>query len=742
MTTTTTTTNPLLGGGGFDEEDPDGEVGGLIQDDDETCGFSDVDSDAGRADPSYPAADVGDLEEDTFDEPLVPGNAEASALSGRDGIGDDPPSKKTAPASLTYTETVEFLKLVWPVAITCVVEFVPCLASIVIVGRYCDRNALDGAALATMYFNVAALSIGVGLTTALDTLAPQAVGAGEDKLLGVYVQRGGAILAVVLVPIVLVACFSDSVLKGLGQPDPIATRAGAYVRWMLPSLPSYWAFELLRKVFHAYGVVEPLVAIGAVATAIHCVLAYCFVRGIWKLPWVPAEFDGSGFVGAALARSISGAAALMCLGLYSKWSGLSSRFWGGWAPVRSVVLAKTEVATFLKLGGAGCAAICFEWWAFELLALLAGLLPRRSDVFIGAHAVLFNLAAFLYMGLSGCASAASVRTGLALGAGRPDRAIVATRVARAAGLVVGVANAIILYVGRDALPELFDRNDRAVRRAATVAMPALAAYQIFDAHNAVVGGIMRGAGRQTAPAVISFVAFYVAGNPAAAVFAFVLGWNLVGLWLGLTGGLCVASFMYAACLWRFDYAALADEAVRLSLESAERSLGGLASAGLDTAAAEATAYRPLADGPPDGSLGGLVVFDAVGADGPPPSNTTPASGRFDGGLGGLRPGLLREGRPEDADDVESLYSCRSSGLSLKPVTKVVNQTTPGGGPARDSRDDDDDDDDDDDCASQHTTDTMLDVSSVAGGERFGPGGARFAAVDEAGEGDEEDEVTM
>jgi len=447
-------------------------------------------------------------------------------------------------SSLVATEAREFFQLVWPVALTAVLEFVPSLASIVVVGRFCDRNALDGAALGTMYFNVAALSIGLGLTTALDTLAPQAVGAKKDHLLGVYVQRGAVVLGVAFLALLFPALFCGAILKGLGQPPQVATRAGVYVRWMLPSLPCYWGFELLRKVFHAFSVVEPLVVIGAGSTLLHCVLAYLFVKGDIALPFTNSNFKGTGFAGAALARSISMCAALAALFAYAVASRLTKRFWNGFVSWK-VIVKKDDLMTFLKLGGAGCAAICFEWWAFECLAIFAGLLKKRPDVFIGAHAVLFNLAALFYMVLSGCASAASVRTGLALGSGRPDRAKMATRVALAAALVVGVANAVVLYACRDVFPKLFDK-DGAVRKVAALSMPALAIYQVFDAFNAVAGGVMRGAARQTTPAVIMLLAYYVFGIPAALIFAFTpLDLRLVGLWLGLTFGLTVASALFA-----------------------------------------------------------------------------------------------------------------------------------------------------------------------------------------------------
>ena len=67
-----------------------------------------------------------------------------------------------------------------------------------------------------------------------------------------------------------------------------------------------------------------------------------------------------------------------------------------------------------------------RWWAFEFLAVFAGLV-RRPDVMIAAHALLFQLSNVFYLGLYGCGCAASVRVGLALGSDEPRRASLATR---------------------------------------------------------------------------------------------------------------------------------------------------------------------------------------------------------------------------------------------------------------------------------------------------------------------------
>lgn len=72
-----------------------------------------------------------------------------------------------------------------------------------------------------------------------------------------------------------------------------------------------------------------------------------------------------------------------------------------------------------------------------------------------------------------------------------------------------------------------------VVRAAGRVFPLLAAALPGDGMNAVLGGVLRGAGRQTLGAAMNLLTFWVLGLPLAALLAFKAGWGIAGLWSGL-----------------------------------------------------------------------------------------------------------------------------------------------------------------------------------------------------------------
>ncbi|KAF0703389.1 hypothetical protein AaE_015402 [Aphanomyces astaci] len=94
-------------------------------------------------------------------------------------------------------ETVALLQLAFPIIATLALEFLPGAFSVAIVGHIDSplrKEYVDAATLSTMFLNITGLSIGCGLSTAMDTLCSQTVGAGKLYNLGMYFQSGLIVL--------------------------------------------------------------------------------------------------------------------------------------------------------------------------------------------------------------------------------------------------------------------------------------------------------------------------------------------------------------------------------------------------------------------------------------------------------------------------------------------------------------------------------------------------------------------
>ena len=222
---------------------------------------------------------------------------------------------------------------------------------------------------------------------------------------------------------------------------------------------------------------------------------------------------------------------------------------------------------FLALGIPGAAQLCFEWWAFEVLALICGLLPN-AVVDIGANAVIMNLSALVYMLYLGMSISGNVRIGNALGAGDSKRAKVAalSSISMCAAMAIFVAAFLVIF--RQSLPLVFT-HDETIGDLASVLLVIAAIFQVPDAINGSVQGIFRGPGRQNIGAQLNFVAYYMLGIPFGCVRAFVFYQGVVGLWIGMTVALTIIAIVGATLVLRSDWTKLSEEATRARVHNSK-----------------------------------------------------------------------------------------------------------------------------------------------------------------------------
>jgi MATE family multidrug resistance protein len=73
-------------------------------------------------------------------------------------------------------------------------------------------------------------------------------------------------------------------------------------------------------------------------------------------------------------------------------------------------------------------------------------------------------------------------------------------------------------------------------------------FQVVDALQVMALGLLRGVQDTQVPMIMATFSYWVIGMPVGYFLAFPMGYDGVGLWLGLVVGLSVASVLL---LWRF-----------------------------------------------------------------------------------------------------------------------------------------------------------------------------------------------
>ena len=466
--------------------------------------------------------------------------------------------------ALLKDELYAMITLAVPVIATYLLEIIPGLITIILVGRIRGEDTklyIDSASLAVMYFNIVGLSTGLGLLTAMDTLCASAHGAGRPSKMGKYLLTGIVLMSVVSCIVGTAIYKTTDALLFFGQPQSVAREAGTFAMWMLPGLPFLYAYELLRKLSQARNETTPMILSAVMSVIVNVVVGYYLVN-----------YTHWGWLGAALARTLGYMVLLptLFLGMYHTDREFLSHVWDGFRLKEAT--KKRAISKFLHLGIPGMLQVMFEWAAFELIALLCGIFPDKDEalVALGANAIDFQVSTLLYMFYLGASVAGSVRTGNALGASDVHRAKMASYLTVALGILLSLMNIAFIIGFRARLPYLFTTDEDLIKKAKDLFI-IVAIYQLPDAVNGVEQGIFRAIGKQSLCATLNFIAYYIVGIPLGYALAFIFGMGVEGLWLGMTVGLIFVSIANTIILFRSDWQALSlDTRKRLSISVVDR----------------------------------------------------------------------------------------------------------------------------------------------------------------------------
>ncbi len=205
-------------------------------------------------------------------------------------------------------------------------------------------------------------------------------------------------------------------------------------------IPFLFLYELLKKVMQAQNIVVPMAFIAFLGIVANFVTGYFFT---FYTSW--------GYLGAAWGFVIGNMTLPLSMIPYLYWDQAKTQLW--W-PGFLFHEARDHIPIFLSLGVPSMVMLCTSWWAFSLLAILAGRLPNGIEA-ESINSVAGNLISLLFMLFLSISVSANVRIGNALGANQPERAKMIAFIALKAGFVVACSLAVFDILFRRQLPQLF-----------------------------------------------------------------------------------------------------------------------------------------------------------------------------------------------------------------------------------------------------------------------------------------------
>ena len=204
-----------------------------------------------------------------------------------------------------------------------------------------------------------------------------------------------------------------------------------------------------------------------------------------------------------------------------------------------------DCGRLLRLSVHSCMSVCLEWWWYEIMVLLCGVLADPKAA-VAAMGVLIQTTSLIYIFPHSLGCAVSTRVGHELGAGRPERARLVARAGLGLGAALGLVACAFAVSVRGVWARMFT-SDEAILRLAAAALPLLGLAELGNCPQTTGCGVLRGSARPEKAARINVWAFYGVGMPVALALAFrPAHLDFSGMW----GGMLAAQLVCAALMLR------------------------------------------------------------------------------------------------------------------------------------------------------------------------------------------------
>ncbi|KAL1363490.1 hypothetical protein HN51_011701 [Arachis hypogaea] len=445
-------------------------------------------------------------------------------------------------SSSCFSEIMEELKslllLAFPIALTALIFYSRSIVSMLFLGHLGDLQLAAGS-LAIALANITGYSVLSGLALGMEPLCSQAFGANRPKLLSLTLHRCIIFLLLSSLPISFLWLNISAILRSLHQHPDIATLARTYLLFSLPDLVTNSFLHPIRIYLRAQGITHPLTQASLAGTLLHLPFNYILVTRL--------RFGVAGVAAASAASNLS-----ILLSLVGRvW--LSGLHRPTWSPPTRDCLAGWK--PLLRLAAPSCLSVCLEWWWYEIMIVLCGLLMDPTAT-VASMGVLIQTTSFIYVFPSSLGFAVSTRVGNELGANRPFRAKLSAVVSVFLSAMMGFSAMVFATAMRHMWGRMFT-TDKDILRLTSAALPILGLCEIGNCPQTVGCGVVRGTARPSMAANVNLSAFYLVGMPVAVGLGFWLDVGFCGLWLGLLSAqvCCAGLMLYVIGTTEWEYEA-------------------------------------------------------------------------------------------------------------------------------------------------------------------------------------------
>jgi MATE family multidrug resistance protein len=303
-----------------------------------------------------------------------------------------------------------------------------------------------------------------------------------------------------------------------------------YIAIVSFSMFGMFLFEGIKQFLQSYEIVNFPNALLLFSVVLNLIFDWIFVFGFGPIP-------SMGVRGAAIAttlvRSVMGVVMLLYV---FKFIDFKAKIDFGY------------MKQIIKVGMPIGIALLLEFLAFNIITILVGI---ESGLLAAVHSILITISSATFMFPLSIATATSVKVAYYYGAKKCDEIRNYILASTVMCLAIMLLISILLVIFPSQIIKLFT-DDANVLKIAIPIMSVVAAYQIFDGLQIVMGGTLKGFKMTKFVSGAVLTGYWFVGAPVAIICVGMYNMSLKGYWIALAISLCVMGLVQTA-MARYKY---------------------------------------------------------------------------------------------------------------------------------------------------------------------------------------------
>eukprot|EP01084_Bolivina_argentea_P010181 18960_1 len=279
---------------------------------------------------------------------------------------------------------------------------IPLLICTFFIGHLANAQVLiSGAGLAIGFTEVTGTAVAMGMSSAISTLVPQAIGAGKYKLIGVYFQRAFWVCCFTLIPIGILQSYGGKIMCALGQPKDTCDIISNYCLFLIIYIQFFCLISILSRIGQSLNLNTDLFY-----TSIFCALLSVPLNElfVYKLHF--------GYLGTAVSIAICtvlNAILIICVLIYRGYGYI-------FKPLpKQIIFTKKGISEYLGLSIPILFQIALPFWFYDLCLLLSGYV-HNPEITLSAGTIIGSLLVCMSLVSEALYLTISMRVGSYIGA--------------------------------------------------------------------------------------------------------------------------------------------------------------------------------------------------------------------------------------------------------------------------------------------------------------------------------------